>query len=105
QAAHGDGQRGVLALLGRRDHGVGDSDQLLFDRARLAHAGASPSGPSAVTMIECGRPSGPPSRPRISSVRAPPVPFVAIFWSWLRSLSLASLPPFSRAHASTTSSM
>ncbi len=68
-------------------------------------SGASPSGPSAVTMIEWGRPSGPPSWPRIASVRVPPVRLSAIFWSCALSFSLPSLPPFSRPQASTTSSM
>src|SRR6185503_10329724 len=68
-------------------------------------AGASPSGPSGVTMMEWGRPSGPLSRPRIASVRVPPVRLSAIFCSWILSFSLGSLPPFNRPQASTTSSM
>src|SRR4029453_6415777 len=51
-----------------------------FDEATSAAtsstaSGTSPSTPSAVTMIECGSPSGPPPfRPRASSVFFPPVP-------------------------------
>ena len=74
--------------------------------ASPAAAGASPSGPSAVTMIECGRPSGPLSLPRISSVRAPAGPLHGDLLSWLRSLSLGRPGrPSGGAHASTTSSM
>src|SRR5262249_1756751 len=58
------------------------------------NTGASPSVPSGVTMIECGRPSGPPLRPRISSVFAPPGRFIAVFFRWFFNLSLSSLPPF-----------
>src|SRR5215510_12888058 len=157
EAAHGDGQRRILAALGGGDHGVRHSDQLFLDRSHLARrcfrhgylflrrvafagradpfvfrgtvfvlaafplagfafaaapavsptgsTGASPSGPSGVTMMECGSPSGPPSWPRIWSVLAPPVRLRAIFWSWFLSFSLGSLPPLSRAQASTTSSM
>src|SRR5215468_9651915 len=71
----------------------------------VGSTGASPSGPSGVTMMECGSPSGPLSWPRIWSVLAPPVRLRAIFWSWFLSFSLGSLPPLSRAQASTTSSM
>src|SRR5205807_1098968 len=68
--------------------------------------GTSPSTPSGVTMIECGRPSGPlPFLPRTSSVFSPPVRFVAIFWSCSFSFATASRPPLSRLHDSTTSSM
>ncbi len=84
-----------LALPPRRRRPLGFRRALrVRRRARSApgSTGASPSGPSGVTMIECGRPSGPPpSRPRISSVRLPPVRFMAIFWSWLLSFSLGEL--------------
>ena len=61
-------------------------------RSLSRDAGASPSGPSGVTTIEWGKPSGPPpSWPRISPVLAPPVRFAAIFWSWVLSLSFGQL--------------
>src|SRR5207253_9270897 len=85
--------------------GLGSSGGVPSLRPAPGNAGASPSGPSGVTMIEWGRPSGPPSWPRISSVLVPPVRFMAIFCNWIRSFSLGSLPPFRRAQASTTSSM
>src|SRR5262249_9136866 len=134
QAADGDREGRVLALLGGHDHGVSHAHELLLDHPRrlrfrchrpvylrfrflsagpaltggagaalprrrlggppfsgaaspsagavpsegaasadltAGRSGASPSVPSAVTMIEWGSPSGPPSWPRISSVRVP----------------------------------
>src|SRR5215813_5759572 len=94
--------RGSSAVAGSGSAGAGPEAS---GASAVGNTGASPSGPSGVTMMECGRPSGPLSWPRIWSVLAPPVRLRAIFWSWFLSFSLGSFPPLSRAQASTTSSM
>ena len=68
--------------------------------------GVSPSIPSAVTMMECGRPSGPaPVLPSVSSVFMPPVREDAIFCSCAFNFSTGSFPPFNLLQASATSSI
>ena len=69
-------------------------------------AGASPFGPFRRDDDRVGQALRAAAVvPRISSVRAPPVRFAAIFWSCSLSFSFGSLPPFRRPQASTTSSM
>src|SRR2546426_5071066 len=74
--------------------------------ASRIRTGTSPSTPSGVTMIECGRPSGPPPFfPRSSSVFSPPVRLMAILWSCALSFAVGNRPPLRRLHDSTTSSI
>src|SRR5205823_3496890 len=98
QATHGDRQGGILAAVGGGDHRVRHADELLLDRAGLlrlclchAYLFLLPrAGAFALRLIFL---VGRDGRALLLAL-----PFALSF-------SLGSLPPFSRAQASTTSSM